>query len=60
MVGSKLKTNDLFEVAEVDAKAFGAGIGLAILMGIFIGFSICLMIWTNRVLSVIVSQHDYY
>lgn len=54
IVGSKLKTNDFFEEVEMDKKAFGAGIGLAILMAIFLGFSICLAACRNLWLAVVV------
>lgn len=60
IVGSKLKTNDFFEEIEMDKKAFGAGIGLAILMAIFLGFSICLVACKKTWLAVVVGYFGFF
>ena len=56
VVGSKLKKNELLEVAGVHNLAFGTGLGLLLIFGSFIGFAICLMACKNRCFAIIVSR----
>lgn len=55
IVGSQLKKNELLQVAELEGKAFAAGICLMFLMFIFVVFAALLMCCKNKCWAVIVS-----
>ena len=53
-IGIMLNVNVFLKVAKVDSKALGTGVGLCVLLCIFIGVAVALVIKRSKILAVIV------